>query len=131
MVMIHGLQTQTYTHELKKCPKSGKQLNYEAINKNNLIPRIRRQQDLGHYDYRVGSHIDFSKLYMQTYMAQYTAFDETCDLSALLGIIVNMGTFPQPVENVAIKVYYILIVQLFQFSTQRDIAGCNVVPAKW
>ncbi|XP_052089264.1 uncharacterized protein LOC127726006 [Mytilus californianus] len=37
-------------------------------------------------------------------MAQYTAFDDTCDLSALLGIILSIDKFPQTVRNVAAKV---------------------------
>lgn len=85
-------------------PKSTRQLNYEAINKNHSIARIGRKPDIANYDYKVGNHVEFSKLFMQTYMAHYTAFDETCDLSALLSLIVSIDTFPQPVKNVAMKV---------------------------
>ncbi|CAC5416526.1 unnamed protein product [Mytilus coruscus] len=100
----HGIQTQTYPNQLKKYPSSGRDLNYEAINNNHLIPRVRRQPDVGKYDYKVTSHVEFSKLFLNTFMAQYTAFNETCDLSALLGIIINIDKFPQPVQSVALKV---------------------------
>ncbi|XP_063405158.1 uncharacterized protein LOC134688391 [Mytilus trossulus] len=99
----HLIQTQTYPNQLRKYPSSGRDLNYEAINNNHLIPRVRRQPDVGKYDYKVSSHVEFSKLFLKTFMAQYTAFDETCDLSALLGIIINIDKFPQPVQNVAMK----------------------------
>ncbi|CAC5360149.1 unnamed protein product [Mytilus coruscus] len=100
----HAIQTQTYPNQLKRCPNSGRTLNYEVINNNHLITRGRRQPDVGKYDYKVTSHVEFSKLFLTTSIAQYTAFDETCDLSTLLGIIINIDRFPQPVQNVALKV---------------------------
>ncbi|XP_076079299.1 uncharacterized protein LOC143049581 [Mytilus galloprovincialis] len=99
----HKIHTQTYPNQQKMYPKSTRQLNYEAINKNHSIARIGRKPDIANYDYKVGNHVEFSKLFMQTYMAHYTAFDETCDLSALLSLIVSIDTFPQPVKNVAMK----------------------------
>lgn len=104
--LSHNIDTQTYPNQLKKYPKSRTRLNYEAINVNQSIARIGRNPDVGNYDYRVGNHIEFSKLFMKTYLARYTAFDETCDLSALLSLIANIDTFPQPVKNVAMKVCY-------------------------
>ncbi|CAC5360145.1 unnamed protein product [Mytilus coruscus] len=104
MKLSHGIQTQTYPNQLKKYPKSRRQLNYESINKNHAIARIGRKQDLVNYDYKVGNHVEFSKLFMKTYMAQYTAFDETCDLSALLSLIVSIDKFPKPVKNAAMKI---------------------------
>lgn len=116
----HLIQTQTYPNQLRKYPSSGRDLNYEAINNNHLIPRVRRQPDVGKYDYKVSSHVEFSKLFLKTFMAQYTAFDETCDLSALLGIIINIDKFPQPVQNVAMKVYFPLSgVYIYIFTDRR------------
>lgn len=100
----HGIQTQTYPKQLRICPTSGRELNYEAINNNSLIPRVRRKPDVNKYDYKVTNHVEFSKLFLNTFMAQYTALDDTCDLSALLGIIINIDKFPQTVQNVASKV---------------------------
>jgi hypothetical protein len=49
--------------------------------------------------------VEFSKLFLLPDMAHYTKFDLTCDASALLGIIININTFPQNVridaENVS------------------------------
>ncbi|CAC5360155.1 unnamed protein product [Mytilus coruscus] len=89
---------------LKKYPKFRTRLNYEAINKNRAIARIHKKPDVVNYDYKVGNHVEFSKLFMKTYMAQYSAFDETCDLSALLSLIGSIDIFPQPVKNVAMKI---------------------------
>ncbi|XP_063405090.1 uncharacterized protein LOC134688362 [Mytilus trossulus] len=97
----HRIHTQNYPNHQKKDLTSGTKLNYEAINKNNYIPKIGWKQDLINYDYSVRNHVEFSKLFMKTYMAQYSAFDQTCDLSALLSLIVKIDKFPQPARNVA------------------------------
>lgn len=111
MKFSHNIDTQTYPNHLKRYPNSGSQLNYEAINKNHYITLIGRIPDVAKYDYRVRNHIEFSKLFLRTIMAQYTAFDETCDVSALLSLIINIGTFPQSVKNVALKVRYKINIQ--------------------
>ncbi|CAC5416519.1 unnamed protein product [Mytilus coruscus] len=85
MKLSHNIDTQTYPNQLKKYPNSRGQLNYEAINKNHYITRIGKKPDVVKYDYR------------------YTAFDETCDMSVILSLIVSIGTFPQSVKNVAMK----------------------------
>ncbi|CAC5386842.1 unnamed protein product [Mytilus coruscus] len=61
-------------------------LNYEAVN-NNKIVRSGKRKDYKKYDYKIQNHVDFSKLFLSTSMAQYVGFDETCDSSALLTII--------------------------------------------
>jgi hypothetical protein len=65
------------------------------------------------YDYKVRNHVDFSKLFLATNMAIYTAFDETVDISALLGMIINIDTFPQNVRNTAAKVTYYYYIHLY------------------
>jgi hypothetical protein len=55
-------------------------------------------------DYKVRNHVDFSKLFLATNMAIYTAFDETVDISALLGMIISIDTFPQNVRNPRVAV---------------------------
>jgi hypothetical protein len=76
-------------------------LNYEAINNNSKIISKHRKSK---YDYKVRNHVDFSKLFLATNMAIYTAFDETVDISALLGMIINIDTFPQNVRNISDQV---------------------------
>ena len=65
------------------------------------------------YDYKVRNHVDFSKLFLATNIAIYTAFDETVDISALLGMIINIDTFPQNVRNTAAKVTYYYYIHLY------------------
>lgn len=77
-------------------------LNYEAINNNKTTSKNQKSM----YDYQVRNHVDFSKLFLATNMAIYTAFDETVDISALLGIIINIDNFPKHVQNTAAQVTY-------------------------
>lgn len=103
--LSHGIDVQTYPKQQSVYSKYRVQLNYGAINKNNSI-LIGKKPNLINYDYKVVNHVEFSKLFLQTHMAQYTAFDETCDMSALLSLIISIDTFPQTVKNVAMKVCY-------------------------
>ncbi|CAG2200902.1 unnamed protein product [Mytilus edulis] len=68
-----------------------KYLNYNAINNNKTIPSNRTLN----YDYKVHNAVDLSKLFLETNMVHYKGFDESCDSSALLGIIVNIDQFPE------------------------------------
>ncbi|CAG2243217.1 unnamed protein product [Mytilus edulis] len=53
------------------------------------------------YDYKVQNAVDLSKLFLETRMAHYKGFDESCDSSALLGIIVSIDMFPAVVQIAA------------------------------
>lgn len=64
------------------------------------------------YNYKVQNAVDFSKLFLPLNIAHYTAFDEACDSSALLGIIINVNTFPVAVQNDANAVSYFQIVKV-------------------
>ncbi|XP_063448236.1 uncharacterized protein LOC134727779 [Mytilus trossulus] len=69
-------------------------LNYENINNNKATHGYQKAK----YDYTIKSVVDLSKLFLPIHMAHYTDFDETCDLSALLGLIINIvGKFPTAV----------------------------------
>ncbi|XP_071177425.1 uncharacterized protein [Mytilus edulis] len=73
-------------------------LNYENINNNKAMHGYQKTT----YDYTIKSAVDLSKLFLQTHMAHYTGFDETCDLSALLGLVINIdGQFPTAVMSYA------------------------------
>ncbi|XP_053406451.1 uncharacterized protein LOC128559239 [Mercenaria mercenaria] len=102
------IHTQTYTNYLKQYRTTNKELNYEAINNNAAIPKVRGKKDVQRYDYRVTSAVDLTKLFMQTHMAHYTGFDDTCDSSALLGIIINIDSFPNLIKQVSEKVVFSL-----------------------
>lgn len=100
-----NIDTQTITKHLKKYPKTSKMfLNYEAINNNKT-----KKKNYTKYDYKVQNAVDLSKLFLQTPMAKYSGFDDTCDLSALLGIITEIDIFPPIVKTTAEKVISIVI----------------------
>ncbi|CAG2199184.1 unnamed protein product [Mytilus edulis] len=103
MKISHNIDTQTYPNQLQQYPKGRTRLNYEVINNNRTKPRVHKKPDVANFDYKVGNHVQFSKLFMKTFMAQYSAFDDTCDLSALLSLISSIDTFPQPVKKVAMQ----------------------------
>ncbi|CAG2203968.1 unnamed protein product [Mytilus edulis] len=86
----HNIDTQCYPNHLE-CYPGAVNLNYEAIN-NNRIVRSGRNRNYQNYDYKIQNPVEFSKLYLNTNMAQYTGFDDTCDSSALLNIIMCSDT---------------------------------------
>ena len=47
------------------------------------------------------SHIDFAKLYVENFMAKFNAFDDQCDVSALLALLGNVPVFSGPVQTAA------------------------------
>lgn len=104
LVASNHINSQLYNGYLQRFPPGGTgyYLNYEMINNNKAS--YQRQTKL--FNYRVNNAVDFSKLFLQSNIAQYTAFDESCDSSALLGIIINVNSFPTNVQNYAINVSY-------------------------
>ncbi|XP_053406877.1 uncharacterized protein LOC128559416 [Mercenaria mercenaria] len=107
---------QTYANYLIRYKPTNKELNYEAINNNSAIPKVKGKKDVQKYNYNVTSDADLTKLFMITSMAHYTGFDDTCDSSALLGIVINIDTFPPIVKSVAEKV---------RTDIRNDWAHCN------
>ena len=55
----------------------------------------------GHFDYKVTSHVDFAKLFLQNHMAQFNAFNETCDASAVLSLLARIPVFSVALQNAA------------------------------
>ncbi|XP_076362998.1 uncharacterized protein LOC143253279 isoform X2 [Tachypleus tridentatus] len=93
--MSKKIHKQSYSNYLKKYPVTNSfYLNYETINNNH-----QQGQNYCSYDYQVKNFIDLSKLFLQARMACYTGFDDTCDMSALLGIIIRVDIFPQLIRN--------------------------------
>lgn len=108
LVSSNSIDTQGYNGYLKRYPlKNGYFLNYRSIYNNNWINNTSKR------DYRVKSHVDLSKLFLQPHMALYSAFDESCDSSALLGLLINIRTFPPAVQANATKVYIIHVKYYF------------------
>lgn len=86
------IETQKYPNQLKNYPEKGDLLNYQAVNKNE---KFKGQNKREKYDYTIKNAVDLSKLFLQTYMAQYSKFDQACDISALLGLIIRIDKFDE------------------------------------
>ena len=94
------IDSQTLPAVLQKYPvPNGYTLNYKSINNNRRHGKNRKN-----FDYKVKDAIDCSKLFLLPYMAHYTGFNDTCDSSALLGLLINIDNFQQPLKGVAEKV---------------------------
>ena len=91
---FNKIHTQTYPTHLKT--DGPKKLNYEAINNNQKHGRNVRL-----FDYKVTSHVDMAKLYLQTFMAKFSAFDESCDTSAVLGLLCAVPNFNAAIQATA------------------------------
>lgn len=110
LVANHNINMQCYRGYLRKYPAGNQYfLNYESINNNRNLPKKKISNkwmiDYQKYNYNISSHVDLSKLFLQPSMAQYSAIDhESCDSSALLGMVININTFPTAVQTVAEKV---------------------------
>ncbi|XP_076073849.1 uncharacterized protein LOC143045303 isoform X2 [Mytilus galloprovincialis] len=95
LVKQYHIDNQQFQNYLKKYPPTNTMLNYEPINDNKKL----YGRHTWKYDYDVKNPVDLSKLFLQTHMAQYVAFDETCDASALLAIVINIDQFHLAVQK--------------------------------
>ena len=87
----HNIHTQSYIGRLQRYAVA---LKYENINGNDTLPKKPGgKHDYSTFDYRVTSHIDFAKLYVENHMAKFNAFDEHCDASALLALLGKVPVF--------------------------------------
>lgn len=111
LVKSHNIDKQTYPTHYTSLPISKATLTYATINNNKASFGKKK----GKYNYNVKNAVDLSKLFLQTYLADYTKFDSKCDTSALLGLITIIKKFPRNVRKDAEKVciLYILLFILF------------------
>lgn len=106
----NNIDNQVYKNQLKS--HNGTYLNYETINDNKM--KWGRQQD--RYDYQVKNYIDLSKLFLDVHTSQYTAFDDKCDATALLGILIKSGICSTNGKVCAEKVcFYIMFIMAYYF----------------
>ena len=95
----HNIHAQSYIGRLQRHTMA---LKYENINGNDTLPRKPGgKYDYPTFDYRVTSHIDFAKLYIENHMAKFNAFDEHCDASAVLTLLSKVPVFPAVVQTAA------------------------------
>ena len=98
----HNIDVQA-SHSFPAPYPTGNALNYENINANHtkLKPSHYRKYDYSMFDYRVTSSVDFAKLFLPMYMAKFTAFDDTCDASAVLNLLKEVPIFSPTFQNAA------------------------------
>ncbi|XP_015768883.1 PREDICTED: uncharacterized protein LOC107347465 isoform X2 [Acropora digitifera] len=86
----HKIDTQVCTNSL---PKDGVfMFNYGSINSN-------WKRKKASYNYNVSSAEELARLYLEPKMAKFTGFDNTCDLSAVLGILANAACFSPDIQR--------------------------------
>lgn len=88
---------------LRRLP-TGVFFKYENINKNdvNFPKQPGKDWNYDAFDRTVLSHVDFSKLFLENFMAKkYSAFDEHCDASVILSLLGSVPGFSTAVKAAA------------------------------
>ena len=71
----------TLTHGLVKADPILKNLKFQNINNNHLVHGV------CNYNFNINSSVDLAKLYLPGYLAQFSAFDESLDMTAILRLL--------------------------------------------
>ena len=88
-LLPNPINKQTYKKHATKLPVSTVKLNYGNINKN----YDNHKSTYSAYDYDVKDPESLAKLFAQPFMAEFTGFDQTMDLSAALTLIAETDPF--------------------------------------
>ncbi|KAL9988301.1 hypothetical protein ACROYT_G002733 [Oculina patagonica] len=97
----HNIHGQSTPGRLQRWP-ARKVLKYENINGNDVHPRLPGGRfNYSLFDCRVMSHVDLARLYVENYMAHFTAFDDHCDASAVLTLLGGVPVFSAAVQTAA------------------------------
>jgi hypothetical protein len=83
------IDKQTYRKHAAKLPPSTITLNYANINKNYYNHKSRHNA----YDYNVKDPESLARLFVQPFMAKFSGFDQTMDLSAALALLCEANPF--------------------------------------
>ena len=98
----HSIDSQSASSCLAKWPEW---LKYENINGNHGLPRLPGgQYDYCNFNCQVRTHTDFAKLYLQSYMIHFNAFDDHVDASVVLLLLGRVPVFPGTVQAAAYSV---------------------------
>ncbi|XP_028401109.1 uncharacterized protein LOC114524180 [Dendronephthya gigantea] len=99
----HNIHVQTTRSFPSPKYPTGNAMKYENINGNDtkLKAPHNKKFDYSKFDYKVTSHVEFAKLLLQNYMAKLSAFDETCDASAVLILLGRIPVFSAALQNAA------------------------------
>ncbi len=93
------LKTLTYHHVSANA--SFAQMNFQNVNNNHLHGNHKNL-----YNYNINSPVDLAKLFLPDYLAKFSAFDESLDISAilcLLGLNNPAPIFPSPNPLISIQ----------------------------
>ena len=94
-----NIHSQTFVSRSKCLYPSTVALNYATINNN------KHQASPSSYDYRVKDDVSLAKLFVKPFMASFTGFDGSLDLSAALSILCGAPNFVfQGVDIIATEV---------------------------
>jgi hypothetical protein len=83
------INKQTYKKHAAKLPPSKQTLNYHNINKNYDNHKLIHNA----YDYNIKDPESLAKLFVQPFMAKFSGFDQTMDLSAALTVMCEADPF--------------------------------------
>ena len=89
LVPPNEIDKQTFRRHIKNPPHSTFKLNYESINGNFTT----HKSSYRNYDYAVKDPVSLARLFMRKFMASFTCFDQTMDISAALSVIAEAWPF--------------------------------------
>ena len=81
----------TLTHGVVQADPILKNLKFQNINNNHLVHGV------CNYNFNIYSSVDLAKLYLPGYLAQFSAFDESLDMTAILRLLGFKNYMPAPV----------------------------------
>ena len=81
----------TLTHGVVRADPILKNLKFQNINNNHLVHGAYM------YNFNIYSSVDLAKLYLPGYLAQFSAFDESLDMTAILRLLGFKNYMPSPV----------------------------------
>ena len=82
----------TLTHGQVRADPILRNLKFQNINNNYLM----HGTCMCNYNFRINSSADLAKLYLPDYLAQFSAFDESLDLTAILRLLGHKKYMPTP-----------------------------------
>ena len=71
----------TLNHGLARADPILRNLKFQNINNNHLVHGV------CNYNFNINSSVDLAKLYLSGYLAQFSAFDESLDMTAILRLL--------------------------------------------
>ena len=95
----HNIDTQSTPGRLQRWPQV---LKYENINGNDGHPKlVGGRFNYSLFDCKINSHVDFARLYVNSHMAHFAAFDGHCDASAVLTLLGRVPVFSAAIQTAA------------------------------